>query len=581
MTMITTSREAEAFVKEVLAGTVKTFDFETKGLDPYAKDTYIIGLAGRVDGGNPCYLPFAHPETKNLPIEVLDDVWHAALKKGWMRNHNLPFDTHMAHEKHDLPYPPKQQDSMVAMQLENENRLGPGGAIKGAFALKPWCEQTFGPDAVMAETELRKRMLEKGLDPKADMWRVAGEEVAPYACGDVVLVDRAYGEFLDARLEKLGITALAEEYYDYRRLLTRMEGDGMHLEPDLVEEFRLECIMQKSEREQLLRDMAGNPDLNLNSPVQMMKLLKMGSTEKVRLERKARTNPGAAHLASFRRWDYARSHFYEPLQKFTHGDILHPQFRTVRTGRLSMFEPNLHSTPHHREEYRVKEVFTAPPGYFLVQADWDQAEMRLGAHYTQDPVLMGCFNTGGDPHALVQADLASTGITRQGAKTLNYGVAYGKGARAIAWDLEIAESKAREWLAAYHARYVGPKNLYQRMQHLADLKGWIRMWDGRYRRFDKTKNFARTASNSLLQGGVGGMARKAMLRLEDYVYNILEGFMWIQIHDSIILCLPLKHDRPQTYRRIRGEMEDFKFRVKMTVTIKKGPSWHRLEKVAA
>jgi len=216
-----------------------------------------------------------------------------------------------------------------------------------------------------------------------------------------------------------------------------------------------------------------------------------------------------------------------------------------------------------------------------VQADWDQAEMRLGAHYTQDPVLMDCFNTGGDIHGIVQADLASTGITRQGAKALNFGVAYGKGARAIAWDLEISEAKAREWLMAYHARYVGPKNLYQRMQHLAELKGWIRMWDGRYRRFDKTKNFYRTASNSLLQGGVGGMARVAMLRLEPYIYGVLEGTMWLQIHDSIIFCLPLKYDRPGTYETIRSMMEDFNFRVKMTVTIKKGPSWHGLEEVAA
>jgi len=579
MSLVATAREAEALVREV-EDRPAIVDLETKGLDPWDAEGHICGAAVKTYGGQARYLSIQHPDSKNLPVRVLADVVKAASR---VDNHNRRFDLKQMHVRHGIPLVPGR-DSMTAMTLDQENYLGPTGTRKGAYALKYRCSKRFGEEAIRAETELTRLMLDRGWNPKADLWRLTAEECAPYACGDVDLVDRAFTEWLDPRMASLGVVDLADEYYRYDALLTRIEVDGMTLDRDFCEqELRRSAREEKILRDRIVRrvndkahtDLAVNP----GSPVQMRTWLELPSTESWRL--RSSKDPDAKLLMTWRQYAKAAGTYWQPyLEHANAAGVLHPSFWYTRTGRLTCFEPNLHSTPHEEKSpaYTMKQAWVAPPGHFLLYVDWSQAEMRLCAHYTQDPDLMRVFETGADVHTMVAESL---GCDRQTAKPLNYGSAYGMGAAKLAREYGMTEADAKKWLQKYHSTITGPRSLYRRMGALAESKWWIRFWDGRYRRFSlqpEVRAFPHSASNSLLQGGVGAMARKKMLALEDWCYS-QGGRMWIQIHDAIIFCLPESLDRPETFRYVKGVMEDFpQFRVHMNVDMGKGKTWSQAAK---
>lgn len=593
--MIATRDQAEATIRAVRESRPREVfvDFETKGLDPWRPESHIAGAAVKLPHQPAAYWSFRHPGSPNIPVEALHDLWRAAAESGvGITNHNRGFDVKMALGREGLPLPEKGRDSMLGMQLEYENHLGPTGTRKGAYRLKYRCEQKFGAEVVAAETELARKMLGAGLDPKGDLWRMPARDVAPYACDDVNLVERSFEEWLDPRFVQLGITDLAEEYYKYQRLLTQMEVDGMWLDRGLTEQYLAEA---ERERERLTRQVQREAGEFLgcdpfvvkpSSPPQMRAWLGLPSTEKWRL--KASKDPRAKLLLSWRRWEKAVGTYYRKYLEWAGPDgLLHPSFGFTRTGRLTCFDPNLHSTPHYGPEYKMKDCWVAPPGFFLLYVDWSQAEMRLAAHYTQDPHLMKAFTEGIDIHTLVAGML---GCDRQTAKPLNYGSAYGMGAKKLAREYGMTEADAKKWLTKYHTTLPGPRSLYRRMGKLAETKWWVRFWDGRYRRFSLNPNkraFPHSASNSLLQGGVGAMARKKMLELRDWCYG-QGGRMWLQIHDAVIFCLPEDMKHARTYRHVRAVMEDFPFRVRMLVDMGVGQTWReasenkiRLEREAA
>ena len=57
------------------------------------------------------------------------------------------------------------------------------------------------------------------------------------------------------------------------------------------------------------------------------------------------------------------------------------------------------------EGARIRRAFVAAEGHKLLSADWSQAELRLMAHVSKDPLLCGAFRDGVDVHAQTAARL--------------------------------------------------------------------------------------------------------------------------------------------------------------------------------
>jgi len=115
------------------------------------------------------------------------------------------------------------------------------------------------------------------------------------------------------------------------------------------------------------------------------------------------------------------------------------------TGRLSSVDPNLQNIPVRTfEGRRIRECFVPADGCVFLSADYSQVELRVLAHFTEDPVLIDGFNRGEDIHArtaieVFGADPDDVDIAqRSAAKAINFGLLYGMSAFRLARDLRIS-----------------------------------------------------------------------------------------------------------------------------------------------
>ena len=76
------------------------------------------------------------------------------------------------------------------------------------------------------------------------------------------------------------------------------------------------------------------------------------------------------------------------------------------TGRLSSTNPNLQNIPIRTELGReIRAAFIAEPGHVFLSADYSQIELRLLAHFSEDPLLVEAFRRGDDIHTLTAAQV--------------------------------------------------------------------------------------------------------------------------------------------------------------------------------
>ena len=122
------------------------------------------------------------------------------------------------------------------------------------------------------------------------------------------------------------------------------------------------------------------------------------------------------------------------------------------TGRMTCSEPNLLQIPRD-ESFRGCVV--APEGWVFLDADYSQMELRLAAAVAKDEAMSQAFIDGKDLHT---ATAEAIGCDRQIAKSANFGLLYGSGAKGLAnyaagMGVALTEDEANvvrsKWLATY------------------------------------------------------------------------------------------------------------------------------------
>ena len=127
----------------------------------------------------------------------------------------------------------------------------------------------------------------------------------------------------------------------------------------------------------------------------------------------------------------------------------------------------------------MRACFTASPGRVLVSADYSQVELRVLAHCSQDPTLLAAFRGGEDIHTRTAAllnDVEPAAVTpdqRRGAKTINFGLIYGMGARKLAQELGISLAEAKAFMERYFARFSHIKEFYDEVETRAREQGYV------------------------------------------------------------------------------------------------------------
>ncbi|MGA8890922.1 MAG: DNA polymerase I, partial [Anaeromyxobacteraceae bacterium] len=221
------------------------------------------------------------------------------------------------------------------------------------------------------------------------------------------------------------------------------------------------------------------------------------------------------------------------------------------TGRLSSQDPNLQNIPVRTElSRRIRAAFVAPPGRLLVSADYSQIELRILAHYAEDPSLLDAFLRREDVHSRTAAETFGVPASevspeeRRVAKVLNFGIAYGLSAFGLAQRLDMPPAEAQAIIDRYFARYAGVKRWLDATVAAARESGEVRTLWGRRRELPEIRSrnpglrqaAERMAVNTPIQGTAADIVKLAMLRVDRALVQAgIAARMILQVHDELVL----------------------------------------------
>jgi DNA polymerase I len=395
------------------------------------------------------------------------------------------------------------------------------------------------------------------------------------------------------------------------QVLASMEQAGVKVDRKVLEEMssRLEREVQVKARE--IWEHAGS-QFNINSPKQLGDVLfnKMNLPKPVKygkgktistavdvLEQLALTHDIARLVLEFRQLSKLKSTYVDALPALLNPATgrLHTTFGQTgtATGRLSSANPNLQNIPIRTELGReIRAAFTVEPGHLLLAADYSQIELRLLAHFSQDPLLVEAYRRGDDIHTLTASQvfgvppLMVTADHRRQAKVVNFGIVYGLSAFGLSQTLGIEPREAKQFIEAYFEKYKGVRSFIdktlqeaRREQKVTTLFGRVRPIPDINSKNINQRGFAeRTAVNTPLQGTAADLIKIAMIRIDAALRERgLKSRMTLQVHDELVFEVP--EEEVEAMRTlVRDEMENVHpLTVPLLVEVGVGNNWRDLE----
>ncbi len=350
---------------------------------------------------------------------------------------------------------------------------------------------------------------------------------------------------------------------------------------------------------------------NIQSPKQLGEVLfnKMGlpkplkygkgkvvSTAQDVLEELAAHNEVPRMVLEYRQLAKLKSNYVDslPLLADSEGRV-HTTFNQVgtATGRLSSTNPNLQNIPIRTELGReIRAAFIAAPGCRLLSADYSQIELRLMAHFSDDPLLTHAYRTGQDIHTLTASEVFGVPAdkmskeTRNRAKAVNFGIVYGISPFGLAAQLGIDQHEARLYIETYFERYKGVREFIDRLLEETRREQKVRTVFGRVRpipdiqsRNANLRGFAeRTAVNTPLQGTAADLIKLAMIRIEKKLEERnLKTRMTLQVHDELLFDVP-EAEVDEVSALVQSEMERvIELKVPLVADVGVGANWRDLK----
>jgi len=399
-------------------------------------------------------------------------------------------------------------------------------------------------------------------------------ETAPPPRGRPGLGAGVVYEALRRRLRDAGLLELLRDLETpLTVVLADMERAGVHIDQKAFADYLQEVSGELDRLTREIYDQAGG-EFNIRSSQQMGEVLfgKLGlkpagktaggalSTSVDALEKLRGAHPVIELILEYRRLEKLRSTYLAPFPKLTGKDgRIHTTFNqtATATGRLSSSNPNLQNIPIRGPHgKRMRACFTSAPGNLLVAADYSQIELRVLAHFSQDPALLAAFANDEDIHSATAAllfDVAAGDVApdmRRQAKTINFGLIYGMGPQKLARELSIPLKEAKDFIERYFEKLATLKSFYDGLIHEAESNGYVTTWAGRRRLLpelsSRNQNLAaqarRQAVNTVIQGSAADIIKRAMLRVHaDPELASLSAELVLQVHDELVVEAPAEN----------------------------------------
>jgi DNA polymerase-1 len=456
------------------------------------------------------------------------------------------------------------------------------------------------------------------------------EDMAPYACADVHYTWLLHLKFFNDLTKDSSLVQLYINEMHLCRMLFNMEQGGVKINRAYLEKIGPELYQEAHDAEQEVYKQVGY-EFNIGSPKQLVeaiqsvgiKLTKYTKTSQEKLARGEITESectfaadaqvleflAAEHSFAKAVLDYRgalkiKSTYIEGiLNKLDEWDFIHSSFRqNVSTGRMSSSAPNLTNIP--ARDRRVKVAFEVPDDdHVFVFIDYSQIEVRIVAHYSQDPLLLSCYpfeGEGRDIHSLTAAEVilgvdydtfldmlheksdhkadphctcnpcVATAARRIG-KTVNFLIIYGGGGAVLQSqvstpDKYVSVETCKGYINKYMRKYRGVKQWVKLTDNEVLERLKVQNLFGRYRRFpdinhvdDKGKyRRLRQAANFLVQGTAADLFKYALVRVSKFIEGT--GIRIVNVvHDDIQFYFP--KNKLHLLKDVVNIMEDFQLTV--------------------
>jgi len=583
-------------VEQVLAGAALMFiDTETTSI--CSRTARLVGISLCVDLGKAWYIPLHHQNAEGVQISgQLDSTLVAERLRPFLEDKNLP------KLGHNVKY-----DYAVILQnfgIRLQGRLL--DTMIAAYLIEP-TRRSYKLDDLCLETGLLLTSFSEVVkgDTREDAFAFVEMETAKnYSCEDVYGALRLWQDF-EPELQKLELGSL---FFDVEipliPILAEMELAGICVSTEMLDTLSVEFKEKLRLLEIQIYGLAGR-EFNIQSPKQLGEILfdelhlpygrktKTGySTDMKVLEKLAASHALPAMIIDFRNLSKLQSTYVDKLRELIDpltGRVHTSYNQTVTaTGRLSSSNPNLQNIPIRSEEgNRIRQAFVPADGLIFLSADYSQIDLRVLAHYSQDPVLLEAFRTGGDIHARTAAQLFCisplllTSEMRRVAKTINFGIVYGMSSFGLASQLNISRKEAQSFIDRYFQLYHGVKRFMSDIVEKARMDGFVttllhrrRMLPEIHAKNRADREFAeRTAINTPIQGTAADIMKLAMIRVAGALAKEgLRARLLLQIHDELVFELP-ETEREETIRIVKPAMEDvLAFDVPLVVNFNTGTS---------
>lgn len=292
--------------------------------------------------------------------------------------------------------------------------------------------------------------------------------------------------------------------------------------------------------------------------------------------------------------------------------LLYPSINPLaaRTSRMSMSSPNFQNLPRFGttragdvvrdlvisryllgflDEYetwdKLLEAYDPLKHGALMFCDFSQIEMRLLAHYANDPVMLAAFRNEGDffvnlaRQIFDDPTLVKSDPRRQVTKNAGYATIYGAGIPKFAATAGIDIQAARQFMARWNQLYPGVQQFQRELISDAVDRAKTNGEDCYVRSEFTNRRFvaddvrkAYVLMNYLIQGGAAELFKTKLL---ECAAAGLDEFMIAPVHDEILLDVPAEHvvDVAHTLQRIMND--DSMLRVPIQSEVSYGPTWGR------
>lgn len=626
-----------------LNGKVLIYDVETTGLNPWRSLIYSkysmeparpFAFAFMDELGNKAYIRWeVDPKTRKvIPVKSdqrkMSDILRdpSLVKIG----HNLGFDirqTRMSGMEFDWT---RIHDTLPLSHVYTGGSL----QVLTHYALKPLCKHLLGipedDQTKLLESVKKARTLAKkkgwalsnkethGKDfIKSDYWLGDPDLCRTYALKDVYRAGCLFFAIIDE------IKKVPQRYNTYLREIAflkeiyRSETRGVRVLPETLDSLEIfyEDYMKKWKK---VADREGGKDLNFNSPKQMVNIFchqkgykttertatGQPSIDAAELKRLSEKDPLAKAILEYKAGDDMLTKFINPYRRFMEKRsdsewVLHPSFRQcgTATGRTSCADPNLQQAAAEDSAKKKADIGLKPreaigprKGHLWLMPDYSQMEVWIFAFDAGDPILTKALLNGEDIHTATSTQAwgdepdfkERAKYYRKMGKTLQFLKQYGGTAKAASRLLECSKAEAQDVIDRYDERLPGVAAFVERMTLKAESEGSIENVFGRWSPFEP--EWAYKAVNYSVQGTCADIMKRAYIRLAKYLRQNKLGHVLANIHDEIIIELPVKNCTPQLLKEIIKLMQKDSKRVGIPVPLPVGMKktltvWSKAEEI--